>query len=211
MGFLKEEQADLLRSQSPANFLHVLFESSILSRESVLLMSHSLVFVTVLPFVAGRHRPCRLRYETTPEELPSFHARGQAPSTFHRISRPFRRRLIGWPYRFALLPEGSRLHCRRSRTFTGQCCQPFCSGDATSHSDGPRVVTKCRHVRERIVSQGFIRFRSLAHHPSRNATPPELSSPGPSVADCYRSTLARKLHELWVKIFVPAWTRTSRI
>jgi len=134
--------------------------------------------------------------------------REEAPSTFHRMSRPFRRRLIGWPYRFALLPEGSRLHCRRSRTFTGQCCQPFCSGDATSHSDGPRVVTKCRHVRERIVSQGFIRLRSLAHHPSRNVTPPGLSSPGPSVADCYRSTLARRLNELRVKIFVPAWTRT---
>jgi len=35
-GFLKEEQADLVRSQSPANLLHVLGEVSLLSQRSFL-------------------------------------------------------------------------------------------------------------------------------------------------------------------------------
>jgi len=212
VGFLKEEQADLLRSQSPANFLHVLFESSILSRESMLLMSHSLAFVTVPPFVTGRHRPCRLRYETTPEELPSFHARGQAPSTFHRMSRPFRRRLIGWLYRFALLPEGSRLHCRRSRTFTGQCCQPFCPGDPTSHSDGPRVVTKYRHAKERIKLLRLHQARELGlpSEPNRDTprtifTWPLRRRSLPPDAGCVPS------NEVRVKISGPAWTCPGRI
>ena len=82
---------------------------------------------------------------TTPEELPSFHERGQAPSSFHRIRRSFRLRLIDWRYHRWPEPHGGR-----SRTFTGQCCQPFCPGDPTSHSDGSRVVTKYRHVKERI-------------------------------------------------------------
>lgn len=40
---------------------------------------------------------------------------------------------------------------RRRRTFIGQCCQPFCSGDVTSHVDGPHRVTKYRNV-ERMIS-----------------------------------------------------------
>ena len=40
-----------------------------------------------------------MRVATTPEELPSFHERGQAPSSFHRIRRSFRLRLIDWRYR----------------------------------------------------------------------------------------------------------------
>jgi hypothetical protein len=45
------------------------------------------------------HRQTLTRLTTTPEELPSFHERGQAPSSFHRIRRSFRLRLIDWRYR----------------------------------------------------------------------------------------------------------------
>src|ERR1019366_5765873 len=36
---------------------------------------------------------------TTPEKLPSFHERGQAPSSFHRVRRSFCLGLIHWRYR----------------------------------------------------------------------------------------------------------------
>ena len=45
------------------------------------------------------HRGWRKPVPTTPEELPSFHERGQAPSSFHRFRRSFRRGLIDWRYR----------------------------------------------------------------------------------------------------------------
>jgi hypothetical protein len=45
------------------------------------------------------HEPPR-RFATTPEELPSFHERGQAPSSLHRIRRSFRLGLIDWRYRY---------------------------------------------------------------------------------------------------------------
>ena len=96
-------------------------------------------FPTVLPFIASR----KDRIATTPEELPSLHERGQAPSSLHRIRRSFRRKLIDWRYR-----HGPRPRVGRSRIFTGQCCRPFCPGDSTSHSDGPRDVTKYRRVEE---------------------------------------------------------------
>jgi len=103
------------------------------------------------------HREPPKRFATTPEELPSFHERGQAPSSFHRIRRSFRLGLIDWRYRREA--EGRR--CGRSRTFTGQCCQPFCPGDPTNHSDGPRVVTKYRHARERIKLLRLQQVREL--------------------------------------------------
>ena len=40
-----------------------------------------------------------MQISTTPEELPSFHERGQAPSSLHRVRRSFRLRLIDWRYR----------------------------------------------------------------------------------------------------------------
>lgn len=45
------------------------------------------------------HREAARRFATTPEELPSFHERGQAPCSLHRIGRSFRLGLIDWPYR----------------------------------------------------------------------------------------------------------------
>ena len=44
-------------------------------------------------------RESLLRFATTGEELPSFHERGQAPSSFHRFRRSFRLGLIDWRYR----------------------------------------------------------------------------------------------------------------
>src|SRR5271166_1970193 len=41
---------------------------------------------------------------TTPEKLPSFHERGQAPSSFHRVRRSFRLGLIDWRYRGQVEP-----------------------------------------------------------------------------------------------------------
>ena len=100
----------------------------------------------------------------------------------------------------------------RSRTFTGQCCQPFCPGDPTSHSDGPRVVTKYRHAKERI--------RLLRLHPAW-----ELGLPSEPKRDTSRTIFTWPLRrrslppdagcvpsfEVRVKISVRAWTRTGRI
>jgi hypothetical protein len=123
--FLKEEQAGLIATAI-----------------AELTFSVSCVRCHYFPYGPSYHRGSPVRFTTTPEELPSFHERGQAPSSFHRIGRSFRLGLIDWPYRCVC--------SGRSRTFIGQCCQPFCSGDATIHSDGPRDVTKYRRARERI-------------------------------------------------------------
>jgi hypothetical protein len=74
-------------------------------------------------------------------------------------------------YRLAL-PLRGRSRRGRSRTFTGQCCQPFCPGDPTGHSDGPPTVTKYRPVRER---NQFPRLRqvtelSLPPEPKRDTS-----------------------------------------
>ncbi len=113
------------------------------------------------------HRGWRKPVPTTPEELPSFHERGQAPSSFHRLRRSFRRRLIDWRYR--LQPRPLR---GRSRTFTGQCCQPFCPGDPTSHSDGPRVVPKYRREEGRISPSRLHQVREIGppSEPKRDAS-----------------------------------------
>ena len=141
---------------------------------------------------------------TTPEELPSFRVRGQAPSSLHRIRRSFRRRLIDWRYRFG----GSG----RSRTFTGQCRQPFCPGDSTSHSDGPSAITKYRPAGER---NRFPRLRQVR----------ELGLPPEPKRDASRTVFTWPLRrrslppdagyipsfEVRVKISVQARTRTGRI
>ncbi len=152
--------------------------------------------------------PCFHRViATTPQELPSFHERGQAPSPFHRIRRSFRLGLIDWRYRRGPGPGGGR-----SRTFTGQCCQPFCSGDSTIHPGGPHAVTKCRHARE------WIRLSRL--HPAWELGLP----PGPK-RDAPRTIFTWPLRrrslppdagcipsfEVRVKISVQARTRTGRI
>ena len=64
-----------------------------------------------------------------------------------------------------------------------------------------------------MVSQGFGLQGGVAHHPRRNVTPPELSSPGPFDADCYLSTLAAypDRSRVRVKISRRARTRPGRI
>jgi hypothetical protein len=122
-----------------------------------------------------------------------------------RVSGPFRLSLIGTPY---LSGRGGRTG--RRGTFTGQCCQPLCAGDPASHPAGPRAVTEFR--RERIPFRGFRRSRSLAFQRDRNAMPPAPSSPGPSVAACCQTTLARSSRKrVRVRISGPARTRPGRI
>ena len=82
--------------------------------------------------------------------------------------------------------------CRgRSRTFTGQCCQPFCPGDATCHVDGPRIVTKSRSLEDWIKTSGLRPARELGpppppkHDASRTLfTRPLRRRPLPSDAGC---------------------------
>jgi hypothetical protein len=100
----------------------------------------------------------------------------------------------------------------RSRTFTGQCRRPFCPGDSTTHSDGPRRVTKFRCGRRGSFLQGFIRPGSLAHRPSRNVTPPELSPPGPFVIGFLPDAgCIPRLCRVRVETSRRAWTRPGRI
>lgn len=147
---------------------------------------------------------------TTPEELPSFHERGQAPSSFHRFRRPFRLGLIDWRYRLA---EAEAAACGRSRTFTGQCCQPFCPGDPTSHSDGPHVVTKYRRMGGGISPSGLPQARGIGppSEPKRDASrtiftwPLRRRSLPPDAGCVPRQGRVR------VKISERAWTRSGRI
>ena len=86
------------------------------------------------------------RITPTPEELPSFHERGQAPSSLHRVRRSFRLGLIDWRYRC----EAEADAADEVGLSPVNVVSHFCSGDTTNHSDGPRVVTKYRHAKERI-------------------------------------------------------------
>ena len=115
-------------------------------------------------------------------------------------------------YRLALPPRGRSRRSGRSRTFTGQCCQPFCPGDPSNHSDGSRVVTKYRHAKERIR---LLRLqpaweRGLPSEPKHDTprtifTWPLRHRSLPSDAGCIPS------FEVRVKISERAWTRTGRI
>ena len=121
-----------------------------------------------------------LRFPITPEELPSFRESGQAPNSLHRVRRSFRQGLIDWRYRI----PSRRIGGGRSRTFTGQCCQPLCPGDSTKHPDGPSVVTKSRPTGERSIPKASAGYGAWPIHQGRNVTPPRLSSPDPSDTGC---------------------------
>ena len=65
----------------------------------------------------------------------------------------------------------------RSRTFTGQCYQPFCSGDATSHADAHWTVTKCRPREGWIRTPGLRTARELGPlSPPKRDTPRTIST-----------------------------------
>ena len=67
----------------------------------------------------------------------------------------------------------------RSRTFTGQCYQPFCSGDATSHADAHWTVTKCRAREGWIRTPGLRPAWELGPHPPPNRDTPRTISTWP--------------------------------
>jgi hypothetical protein len=120
----------------------------------------------------------------TPRELPSPKPRCPGGTSPHRrIHGSFRLGLIN-----ACYPSGRVGRAGRRGTFTGQCCQPLCAGDATKHLSDPWVVTEFR--RHGTSCQSFIRSRGLAYRSGRIVTPPALSSPGPFAATRCRATLA---------------------
>ena len=76
----------------------------------------------------------------TPGELPSPRRRHPGgASSRRRVHSPFRLSLIDSRY-----PSGRVGRAGRRGTFTGQCCQPLCAGDATKHLSGPCVVPEYR-------------------------------------------------------------------
>jgi hypothetical protein len=82
----------------------------------------------------------------TPGELPSPKRSCPRGSPSHRrVPMPFRLSLIDLRY-----PSGPEGRAGRRGTFTGQCCQPLCAGDATSHLMGPSAVTESRRLRESL-------------------------------------------------------------
>lgn len=98
----------------------------------------------------------------------------------------------------------------RRGTFTGQCCQPLCAGGPTRHLHGPQAVTESRPAG--VPSQGFVKFRRLAHRVGRIVTPPAPSSPGPfAAAGCPATLAAYPSKRVRVRISGPARTRPGRI
>ncbi len=115
-------------------------------------------------------------------------------------------------YRLALPLPGARPCRGRSRTFTGQCCQPFCPGDAASHVDGPWIVTKYRSPEGRIGASGLRPARELGP-PSAAETrhlPDYLPLTPPSPVVTFRRWFILSF-EVRGKISERAWTRTGRI
>ena len=132
------------------------------------------------------HPGPRERLLTTPEELPSFHERGQAPSSFHRFRRSFRLRLIDWRYHRRAEASAADEVGLSPVNVVGHFVQVTPPTTLTVPMSYPSIDTE----ESRSDSQGFIRLRSLAYQSGRNVTPPRLSSPGPSDAGCYLPTLA---------------------
>jgi hypothetical protein len=128
---------------------------------------------------------CSFRPLATPEQLPSPRRRRWGRLPRRRVTEPFRH-----AYRSGL-PGDPRGTPRRRGTLTGQCGQPLCPGETTSHLDGPqRPTVACAAEGDRRVPQCFGRLGSVACRLGRNVTPPELSLPGPFVAARCRTTLA---------------------
>ena len=122
--------------------------------------------------------------------------RARMPVSLHRIRRSFCHGLMDWRY----------LDGRRPKPRTALDDVGLSSVNVVNHyvqAIPPHtlmVQLPYPSVDSReswINSQGFSRLRSLAHHPGRNATPPEPSSPGPFIAPGCPATLAAYLHRLF--------------
>ena len=109
--------------------------------------------------------------------------------------------------------EQPRLPCGRSGIFTGQCGQPFCPGDPTSHSDGPHLVTKFRGEGGRISPSGLHQTRELGPPSEPNRDTPRTIFTWPLRRRSLPSDAGYvpRQSRVRVKISRRAWTRPGRI
>src|SRR5208337_4470110 len=113
-----------------------------------------------------------------------------------------------------LMVRRLRLPSHTDGPFTGQCGQPLCPGEPTTHPDGPqRPTVSGAAERSQRTPKCFHRLGSLAPRRGRNVAPPELSLPGPFVAAHYWTTLAAYLsaRRVRARISARARPRTGRI
>jgi hypothetical protein len=148
---------------------------------------------------------------------------GRTPRVLRRSCRPFTRearrlpRSIASAARFVIdlwigVTAGCPwVACGRSRTLTGQCRQPFCPGDPTSHSNGPRPVTKLRCGRRRITPSGLHQARELGppFEPKRDAS--RTVSTWPLRRRTPDAGCIPRLSRVRVETSGRAWTRPGRI
>ncbi len=117
------------------------------------------------------------------------------PVSLPRIRRSFRLGLIDWHYLGGLQQSWTPLLDEvglSSVNVVNHCVQATPPDTLMVQPSYPSIDSQ----ESWIGSQGFSRFRSLAHHPGRNATPPKPSSLGPFIATGYPATLAAYPHRL---------------
>src|ERR1700677_1146461 len=108
----------------------------------------------------------------------------------------------------ALRPE-------RRGTFTGQCCGPLCPGESASHLADPEEIAVPLFSGDNCKQspKASARLGAWPEPLCRNAPPPELSLPGPSVTGRYLPALAAQLsrRKIRARISGRARTRPGRI
>ena len=162
-----------------------------------------ITFQTVLPFLGAATRCRVLRKSCHPFTREARHL----PRSIASAARFVLDLWIG------VTAEQPTLLRGRSGIFTGQCEQPFCPGDPTKHSDGPRLVPKFRGRRRRIGPSGLHQVTELGppSEPNRDTSrtiftwPLRRRSLLPDAGCVPRQSRVR------VKISERAWTRPGRI